>query len=69
MRRHLWGYLVFLTLATVFGALSFLLNLSDPAQPLNGASGYGAATHLTATFGNLLAGWILKKIQAADPAP
>ena len=32
-------------------------------------AGYGAATHLTATFGNLLAGWILKKIQAADPAP
>ena len=25
-------------------------------------SGYGAATHLTATFGNLLAGWILTEI-------
>ena len=31
-------------------------------------AGYGAATHITATFGNLLAGWILKKLQAADPA-
>ena len=30
-------------------------------------SGYGAATHLTATFGNLLAGWILGQLQAADP--
>ena len=31
-------------------------------------AGYGAATHLTATFGNLLAGWILSKLQTADPA-
>ncbi len=26
-------------------------------------SGYGAATHLTATFGNLLAGWVLEKLR------
>lgn len=32
-------------------------------------AGYGAATHLTATFGNLLAGWILKKLQAEDSVP
>lgn len=27
-------------------------------------SGYGAATHLTATFGNLLASWVLEQLQS-----
>ena len=30
-------------------------------------SGYGAATHLTATFGNLMAGWVLDQLSSPTP--
>ncbi|MFT6595715.1 MAG: tRNA A37 threonylcarbamoyladenosine dehydratase, partial [Akkermansiaceae bacterium] len=40
-------------------------SINRPAEMTGGIkcdSGYGAATHLTATFGNLMAGWVLDQL-------